>query len=51
MTIAFYRWKDTDAATKGRIMRRAQADIDMVLGVVQPIIQSVKKRGDDALQI
>ena len=50
MTIAFYRWKDTDAITRARIMRRAQANIDMVAGTVQPIIDSVKKRGDDALR-
>lgn len=50
MTIAFYRWKDADASTKARLMRRAQADIDRVATVVLPIIQSVKKRGDEALR-
>ena len=49
MTIAFYRWKDTDAATRAKIMRRAQANIDRVVSLVQPIIESVKKRGDAAL--
>ena len=49
MTIAFYRWKDTDAATRAKIMRRAQANIDRVTSLVQPIIESVKKRGDAAL--
>ena len=49
MTIAFYRWKDTDAATRAKIMRRAQDNIDRVVSLVQPIIESVKKRGDAAL--
>ena len=50
MSINFYRWRDTDEQTKARIMRRAQADIDNVIGVVQPIIADVKARGDDALR-
>lgn len=51
MTIALYRWKDTDTATKSRIMRRAQADIDHVCKIVQPIIDDVRENGDDALRL
>ncbi len=50
MSINFYRWNNTDAATKQRIMRRAQANIDSVINDVLPIIQDVKTRGDEALR-
>ena len=50
MTINFYRWNETDDATKQRIMRRAQANIDDAIKAVGPIIQDVKQRGDDALR-
>ena len=50
MNINFYRWSETDEPTKARIMKRSGADIDMVMGVVQPIITDVKARGDDALR-
>ncbi len=50
MNINLYRWADTDAATKDRIMRRAQADIDAVCKIVQPIIDDVRGNGDDALR-
>ncbi len=50
MSINFYKWNETDAATKARIMRRAQADIDSVIEVVKPIIADVKARGDEALR-
>ncbi|MGB0719971.1 MAG: histidinol dehydrogenase [Bdellovibrionales bacterium] len=49
MTINFYIWNDTDAATKARIMRRSQADIDAVVEIVKPIIEDVRTRGDAAL--
>lgn len=49
MSIGFYRWKDTDAAVKARIMRRAQADIDAVADIVAPVIADVRQRGDAAL--
>ncbi|GJL85684.1 MAG: histidinol dehydrogenase [Micavibrio sp.] len=49
MDIAVYSWKDTDEATKLRIMRRSQADIDDVIKTVEPIITDVKARGDAAL--
>ncbi len=47
--INFYDWNKTDAATKARIMRRSQANIDDVVAVVEPIIADVKARGDAAL--
>ena len=49
MSIAFYRWKETDENTKARIMRRSQANIDGVITAVQPIIEDVRNRGDAAL--
>ena len=49
MSINFYIWNDADEATKARIMRRSQADIDDVIEVVKPIIEDVKTRGDAAL--
>lgn len=48
--IALYRWNETDTATKSRIMRRAQADIEAVSALVRPIIEDVRLRGDDALR-
>ena len=49
MGIAFYKWSETDKATKAKIMRRAQANIDEVITAVTPIIKDVKARGDTAL--
>ena len=49
MNIGFYRWNETDTATKARILERASANIDAVTGDVQAIIDDVKKRGDTAL--
>lgn len=50
MTIALYRWDETDEAAKRRIMRRAQADIDAVCETVRPIIEDVRQNGDEALR-
>ncbi len=50
MSINFYRWDETDEQTRARIMKRSGADIDLVTGIVQPIINDVKMRGDDALR-
>lgn len=50
MKINLYRWDQVDATTKNRIMRRAQADIDSVCKIVQPIIDDVRENGDDALR-
>ncbi len=49
MSINFYNWNETDTATKARIMRRSQADIDEVIKIVEPIIEDVRVRGDAAL--
>lgn len=49
MNIGFYRWNKTDDATKARILRRGEADIDSVIDAVKPIIERVKKEGDKAL--
>ena len=49
MSINFYRWNETDADTKARIMRRSQANIDAVVEQVMPIINDVAQRGDVAL--
>lgn len=49
MSINYYIWNETDEATKARIMRRSQANIDDVIPVVEPIIADVKARGDAAL--
>src|SRR5690606_26042030 len=48
MKIGFYRWSDTDDATKARILRRSAAEIDDVMDKVLPIIADVKARGDAA---
>lgn len=47
--INYYRWNETDDATKERILRRSQANIDSVIETVRPIIADVKARGDQAL--
>ena len=49
MDIGFYRWSEIDDTTKGRIMRRGEADIDAIIKDVHPIIESVKDFGDAAL--
>jgi len=49
MSINFYNWNQTDEATRARIMRRSQANIDGVIKIVEPIIEDVKSRGDAAL--
>ncbi len=49
MTVAFYRWSETNDATRQRLLRRAQADIEAVASLVRPIIDDVRARGDAAL--
>lgn len=49
MKIGFYKWWETDEATKARILTRAQADIADVTDKVRPIIEDVRTRGDAAL--
>lgn len=50
MTIALYRWAETDQAVKNKIMRRGQANIDAVCEIVKPIIEDVRDNGDEALR-
>ncbi len=49
MNIGFYKWSETDAATKDRLLSRAQADIADISAKVRPILDAVKERGDKAL--
>lgn len=49
MNIGFYKWSETDAATKKRLLDRAQADIADISGKVKPILDAVRDRGDAAL--
>ncbi len=50
MNIGFYKWSDTDSATKSKILRRAQQEIEDVTAKVRPILEDVRTRGDDALR-
>ncbi len=50
MSVAFYRWAQTDEATRARILKRGQADIEAVAEKVRPIIEDVQSRGDAALR-
>jgi len=49
MDIGFYRWNETDEATKQRIMRRSEANIAAVMAQIQPILGDVEVNGDTAL--
>lgn len=50
MTVALYRWAQTGEATRARILKRAQSDIESVAEQVKPIIEDVRVRGDEALR-
>ncbi len=50
MKINVYRWNKTDAATRSKIMKRSETDINSVKEIVQPIIDDVRKNGDEALK-
>jgi histidinol dehydrogenase len=47
--IHFYELDKLDAAQRGRIMRRAETQIDELIEYVRPIVQAVRDRGDEAL--
>jgi len=47
--IGFYRWNETDPATKDRILNRSRADIGAASEKVRPVIADVRERGDAAL--
>ncbi len=49
MNIGFYYWPSIDDATKERLLRRGQAEIDDVSAKVRPILEDVRTRGDAAL--
>lgn len=49
MKIGFYDWQNTDEATKKRLMRRSQADIDALSDKIKPILNNVRDNGDSAL--
>lgn len=49
MKIGFYDWQNTDKATKTRIMRRSEADIEALSTQIQPILENVRDHGDQAL--
>lgn len=49
MNIGFYKWSETDASVKKRLLDRAQADIADITEKVRPILEAVRVRGDDAL--
>lgn len=51
MNVGFYKWSETDDATKVRILRRAEQEIDDVSGVVRPILEDVRLNGDAALRL
>jgi histidinol dehydrogenase len=48
--INFFKWQETPEATRQKLMRRAQADIESVASVVRPVIEDVRDHGDDALR-
>ena len=47
--IHFYELDKLDAAQRGRILRRAETQIDELIEYVRPIVQAVRDRGDEAL--
>jgi histidinol dehydrogenase len=49
MKIGFYKWAETDEATKSRILRRAQADIQDVSDKIKQILENVRLHGDRAV--
>lgn len=51
MNIGFYKWSETDEATKARIFRRAEQEIEDVSALVRPILEDVRVNGDAALRL
>ncbi len=49
MSVGYYTWSQTDEATKARILKRAQADIEDVTASVSEILENVRVHGDAAL--
>ncbi|MCB1530281.1 MAG: histidinol dehydrogenase [Rhodospirillales bacterium] len=49
MKIGFYKWSETDNATKARILQRSGANIDALTDQIRPIIENVRQNGESAL--
>lgn len=49
MSVQFFKWADISAADKSRLLKRSQETIETVLDDVRPVIEDVRKNGDDAL--
>lgn len=49
MKINFYKWRETPPDVRQKIFRRSEMDIDSVKAIVAPIIDDVRKNGDEAL--
>jgi histidinol dehydrogenase len=49
MTTNFYIWRDTPTDIKRKIFKRSETDIESVKATVAPIIEDVRKNGDEAL--
>ena len=47
--IHFYELSSMDPAQRVRLLRRAEIQIDELIEYVQPILQGVRERGDEAL--
>ncbi len=47
--IHFYELSTLDATQRSRLLRRAELQIDELVGHVRPIVQAVHERGDEAL--
>src|SRR5258708_29021743 len=47
--IHFYELSKLDVVQRGRLMRRAEVEIDDLLEYVRPIVRDVRDRGDEAL--
>lgn len=50
MKINTYKWNEISKETKQKILKRSETDINGVKDVVAPIIEDVRKNGDEALR-
>lgn len=50
LTVQRWNWKDLDAATRERIIRRSETNIDDAMAAAGTIVAAVRQRGDDALR-
>lgn len=49
MAVTIYKWNDTEASRKAKILKRSETDISSLISLVAPIVEDVKNRGDAAL--